>query len=67
MRDGKEIGGRKRGEEAVLIVMVMMMGGMVVRVNANANRIRLREEVLYWLGAGYKLSRECMTSRNLWT
>jgi len=31
----------------VLLVMFMMMNGMVVRVNVNANRIRLREEVLY--------------------
>jgi len=36
-------------------------------VRVNVNRIRLREEVLYWLGAGYKLSRGCMTSRNLRT
>ena len=63
----KEIGGRKRGEEVVLIVMVMMMSGMVVRVNVNVNTMRLREEVLYGLGAGYKLSRGCMTSRNLRT
>jgi len=39
----KEIGGRKRGEEVVLIVMVVMMSGMVVRVNVNVNRMRLRE------------------------
>jgi len=51
----------------VLLMMFMMMSGMVVRVNVNVNRIRLREEVLYWLGAGYKLSRGCMTSRNLRT
>jgi len=55
------------GEEGVVLMMVMMMSRMVVRVNANANRIRLREDVLYWLGAGYKLSRGCMTSRNLRT
>ena len=55
------------GEEGVVLMMVMMMSRMVVRVNVNANRIRLREEVLYWLGAGYKLSRGCMTSRNLRT
>jgi len=52
----KKIGGRKRGEEVVLIVMVMMMSGMVVRVNVNVNRMRLREEVLYGLGTGCKLS-----------
>jgi len=51
----------------VLMMMVMMMSGMAVRVNVNANRIRLREDVLYWLEAGYKLSRGCMTSRNLRT
>jgi len=55
------------GEEGVVLMMVMMMSRMVVRVNVNANRIRLREDVLYWLGAGYKLSRGCMTSRNLRT
>jgi len=48
-------------------MMVMMMSGMVVRVNVNANRICLRDDVLYWLEAVYKLSRGCMTSRNLWT
>jgi len=30
-------------EEVVLIVMVMMMSGMVVRVNVNMNRMPLRE------------------------
>jgi len=61
----KEIGGRKRGssrrgrggvddgnEEEVVLMMVMMMSRMVVRVN----RMRLREEVLYGLGTGCKLS-----------
>ena len=48
-------------------MMVMMMSRMVVRVNVNANRIRLRDDVLYWLGTVYKLSRGCMTSRNLRT
>jgi len=37
------MGGRKRGEEVVLIVMVVMMSGMVVRVNVNVNTMRLRE------------------------
>jgi len=54
-------------EEVVLMMMVMMMSRIVVRVNVNANRIRLREEVLYWLGADCKLSRGCMTSKNLRT
>ena len=53
------------GEEGVVLMMVMMMSRMVVRVNVNANRIRLRDAVLCWLEAGYKLSRGCMTSRNL--
>ena len=52
------------GEEEVVL---MMMSRMVVRVNVNVNRMRLREEVLYGLGTGYKLSRGCMTSRNLRT
>jgi len=51
----------------VLTLMVMMMSGMVVRVNVNVNRMRLREEVLYGLGTGCKLSRGCMTSKNLRT
>jgi len=57
------------GEEEVVLVMmmVMMMGGMVVRVNVSSNRMRLREEMFYGLGTGYKLSRGCMTSRNLRT
>jgi len=68
----KEIGGKKNEdrlgeEEVVLIVMVMMISGMVARVNVNVNRVRLREEVLYGLGAGCKLSRGYMTSRNLQT
>ena len=50
-----------------MLMMVMMMSRMVVRVNMNANRIRLRDDVLCWLEAGYKLSRGCMTSRNLRT
>ena len=54
-------------EEVVLMMMVMMMGGMVVRMNVSSNRMRLREEVFYGLGAGCKLSRGCMTSRNLRT
>ena len=40
------------GEEEV----VLMMSRMVVRVNMNVNRMRLREEVLYGLGTGCKLS-----------
>ena len=43
-------------EEVVLMMMVMMMSRMVVRVNMNVNRMRLREEVLYELGTGCKLS-----------
>ena len=43
-------------EEVVLMMMVMMMSRMVVRVNMNVNRMRLREEVLYGLGTGCKLS-----------
>ena len=39
-------------EEVVLMMMVMMMSRMVVRVN----RMRLREEVLYRLETGCKLS-----------
>jgi len=59
------------GEEEVvlmmMVMMVMMMSRMVVRMNVNVNRMGLREEVLYWLAAGYKLSRGCMTSKNLQT
>jgi len=48
-------------------MMVMIMSRIVVRVNVSVNRMRLREEVLYGLGAGCKLSGGCMTSRNLRT
>jgi len=54
-------------EEVVLMMMVMMVSRIIVRVNVNANKIRLRDDVLYWLGASYKLLRGCMTSRNLQT
>ena len=54
-------------EEVVLLVMFMMMSEMVVRVNVSSNRMCLRKEVFYGLGTGYKLSRGCMTSRNLRT
>jgi len=47
------MGGRKRGEEVVLIVMVVMMSGMVVRVNVNVNRMCLRE--VKWAGSGLQI------------
>jgi len=48
LRDDEDRLGEK---EVVLLMMVMMMSGMAVRVNVNVNRIRLREEVMYGLGA----------------
>jgi len=62
----KEIGRGKRGSSRRGRGGVdVMMSGIVVRVDVNVNRMYLREEELYRLGAGCKCEED--TCWSLWT